>query len=234
MAPKPDTRTQPRTPLSRERVLAAAIRLADEGGIESLSMRKLARALGVEAMSLYNHVANKGDLVDAITDLVVSEIELPAASEEWDVAVRGCAISAYETFMRHPWACSLVMSPTRARAFPVPRIRYIEWLLRCLREAGFSPELTYHAYHALDSHILGFTLWHLGHAAGAKDIAGEQDFADFATGLVEELRADGYPYLAEHAEQHIEGVEGGREFEFGLDLILDGLKRARAAAAGAA
>jgi AcrR family transcriptional regulator len=234
MAPKPDTRPQPRTPLSRERVLAAAIRLADEGGIESLSMRKLARALGVEAMSLYNHVANKGDLVDAITDLVVSEIELPAAGEEWDIAVRTCAISAYETFMRHPWACSLVMSPTRARAVPVPRIRYIEWLLRCLREAGFSPELTYHAYHALDSHILGFTLWHLGHSAGAKDIAGEQDFADFATALVEELRADGYPYLAEHAEQHIAGVEGEREFEFGLDLILDGLKRARAAAAGAA
>jgi len=117
---------------------------------------------------------------------------------------------------------------------PVPRIRYIEWLLRCLREAGFSPELTYHAYHALDSHILGFTLWHLGHSAGAQDLAGEQDFADFATGLVEELRADGYPYLAEHAEQHIAGVEGEREFEFGLDLILDGLKQARAAAAGAA
>jgi AcrR family transcriptional regulator len=234
MAPKPDPPAQPRTPLSRERVLDAAIRLADEGGIESLSMRKLARELGVEAMSLYNHVANKGDLVDAITDLVVSEIELPAAGEEWEVAVRTCAISAYETFMRHPWACSLVMSPTRARAVPVPRIRYIEWLLRCLREAGFSPELTYHAYHALDSHILGFTLWHLGHSAGAKDIAGEQDFADFATGLVEELRADGYPYLAEHAEQHIAGVEGEREFEFGLDLILDGLKRARAASAGAA
>jgi AcrR family transcriptional regulator len=234
MAPKPDQPTQPRTPLSRERVLDAAIRLADEGGIESLSMRKLARALGVEAMSLYNHVANKRDLVDAITDLVVSEIELPAAGAEWDVAVRACAVSAYETFMRHPWACSLVMSPTRARAVPVPRIRYIEWLLRCLREAGFSPELTYHGYHALDSHILGFTLWHLGHSAGAKDIAGEQDFADFATGLVEELRADGYPYLAEHAEQHVAGVEGEREFEFGLDLILDGLKRAHAAAAGAA
>src|SRR5436190_10711218 len=150
------TQTEPRIPLSRERVLQAAIELADEGGIESLSMRKLARELGVEAMSLYNHVANKGDLVDAIADLVVSEIELPAAGEEWDVAVRTCAISAYETFMRHPWACGLVMSPTRARAVPAPRIRYIEWLLRCLREAGFSPELTYHAYHALDSHILGF------------------------------------------------------------------------------
>jgi AcrR family transcriptional regulator len=234
MASKPNASTKPRTPLSRERVLEAAIRLADEGGIESLSMRKLARELGVEAMSLYNHVANKDDLLDAITDLVVSEIELPQVSEEWDVAVRACAISAYEAFMRHPWACSLVMSPTRTRTVPAARVRYIEWLLRCLREAGFSPGLAYHGYHALDSHILGFTLWHLGHTAGAKDLAGEQDFAEFATGLVEELRAEGYPYLAEHAEQHIAGVEGEGEFEFGLDLILDGLKRARAAAAGAA
>jgi len=93
-----------------------------------------------------------------------------------------------------------------------PRVRYIEWLLGRLREAGFSPELTYHAYHALDSHILGFTLWHLGHSAAAKDIAGEQDFADFAATLLEELRADGYPYLAEHAEQHLVGVEDEREF----------------------
>src|SRR5437899_10425899 len=115
MALNAHSRSQSRVPLSRERVLEAAIRLADEGGIESLSMRKLARALGVEAMSLYNHVANKGDLVDAISDLVVSEIELPAGAEAWDVAIRRSAISAHETFMRHPWACSLVMSPTRTR-----------------------------------------------------------------------------------------------------------------------
>jgi AcrR family transcriptional regulator len=233
MAPNSDTRSQPRLPLSRERVLDAAIRLADEGGLESLSMRKLARELGVEAMSLYNHVANKGDLVDAIADLAVSEIELPEATGAWDVAVRRCAISAYEAFMRHPWACSLVMSPTSARAAREPRLRYIEWLLGRFREAGFSAELTYHAYHAVDSHILGFTLWHLGHSAGAKDIVGDQDFADFAVGLVAELRADGYPHLAEHAEQHVAGVENEREFEFVLDLILDGLKRARDAAAGA-
>src|SRR5438552_19084265 len=101
-----------RTPLSRKRVLDAAIRLADEGGIESLPMRKLARALGVEAMSLYNHVANKGDLVDAIVDLVVGEIELPSNSDDWEAAIRTCAISAHDAFLRHPWACGLVMSPT--------------------------------------------------------------------------------------------------------------------------
>src|SRR5215210_637720 len=111
MAPDAQPRSRARTPLSRERVLQAAIRLADEGGIESLTMRKLAQALGVEAMSLYNHVANKGDLVESIVGLVVSEIELPA-TEDWDVAIRKCAISANETFLRHPWACSLVMAPT--------------------------------------------------------------------------------------------------------------------------
>src|SRR5215208_2263294 len=155
---------RPREPLSRERVLDAALRLADESGIDSLSMRKLAAELGVEAMSLYNHVANKGDLFDAIVDRVVSEIELPDDGA-WDEAVRRCAVSAHAAFLRHPWACSLVLSPSRMpdpRAKPA-RLVYMEWLLRRLRDAGFSPALTYHAYHALDSHIVGFTLWELGH-----------------------------------------------------------------------
>lgn len=211
-------------------MLHAAIRLADEGGIESLTMRRLARELGVEAMSLYNHVANKGDLVDAMVDLVVSEIELPATSDAWDVAVRECAISAHEVLLRHPWSCSLVMSTTSTRIARNARVRYMEWLLGRLREAGFSAELTYHAYHALDSHILGFTLWELGHSGAANAIRGDKDLADFAASFVRELRAADYPYLAEHAEQHVAalGDEGTSEFEFGLDLILDGLERARA------
>ena len=217
----------PREPLSRQRVLDAAVRLADDGGIESLTMRKLARALGVEAMSLYNHVAGKGDLVGAIVDLVVGEIELPESDEEWDVAIRKCAVSAHEVLLRHPWACSLVISPTGTGTVHTARIRYMEWLLWRLREAGFTPELSYHAYHALDSHILGFTLWELGHAAGAKAIAGDQELADFAAGFISELRAGGYPYLAAHAEQHLAPPSGKSEFEFGLDLILEGLKRAR-------
>jgi AcrR family transcriptional regulator len=229
-----DSSSEHRVPLNRERVLHAAIRLADEGGIESLSMRKLARELGVEAMSLYNHVANKGDLVDGIVDLVVSEIALPSDAADWEAAIRECAISAHEAFLRHPWACSLVMSPTTARGARVPRLRYMEWLLRRLRDAGFSPELTYHAYHALDGHILGFTLWQLGHSAAALEIGGAQDFADFAGKLLQELRAGDYPNLAEHVEQHITATGDGdgdgeseSEFEFGLSLILDGLKRAR-------
>src|SRR5438874_142764 len=112
-----------RVPLSRERILEAAIDVADEGGIESLTMRKLARTLGVEAMSLYNHVANKGDLVDAIVDLVVGEVELPESADAWETSVRTCAIAAHEAFVWHPGACSLVMSPTSTRALPMARLR---------------------------------------------------------------------------------------------------------------
>ena len=226
-----DQTAQPRVPLNRERVLAAALRLADEGGIESLSMRKLARELGVEAMSLYNHVANKRDLVDGITDLALSEIELPVA-DDWDVAIRQFAISAHEALIRHSWACSLVMSPSSPRIAGNPRLRHMDWLLRRLREAGFSPGLTYSAYHALDSHILGFTMWELGHSAGARTLRGDQDFQAFADAVLRELRAGDYPDLAAHAEQHFAetGDGGTREFEFALDLILDGLRNARARA----
>jgi AcrR family transcriptional regulator len=210
-------------------VLEAAISLADEHGIESLTMRKLARELGVEAMSLYNHVANKGDLVDGIVDLVLDEMEPPSDVEDWDVAIRRSAVSAHETLLRHPWACSLVMSPRNFRVSGSPRVRYMEGLLRRLREAGFSADLTYHAYHALDSHILGFTMWQLSHMAEARRLAEDKDFADFAARLVQELRGHDLPHLAEHAEQHLAAPkdDGARQFEFGLDLILDGLERTR-------
>jgi AcrR family transcriptional regulator len=219
-------------PLTRETVLQAALRLADDSGIESLSMRKLARELGVEAMSLYNHVTNKDDLVDGIVDLALQEIELPSGKQEWDAAIRACAISAHETFLRHPWACSLVMSSGQRPLLDAPRIRYMEWLLGRLRDAGFSAELTYDAYHALDSHILGFTLWQLGHAAGVRTFTGDGDLAEVVAGFIRELRARGYDHLAEHAEQHVAAPpgDGARQFEFGLDLILDGLRRARARA----
>lgn len=218
-------------PLSREKILQTALRLADEGGIESLSMRKLARELGVEAMSLYNHVANKDDLVDGIVDLALREIELPEDDEAWDVAVRKCAVSAHEAFLRHPWACSLVMSSRQGRRplLESPRVHYMEWLLGRLRGAGFSADVTYHAYHALDSHILGFTLWQLGHSYGLRDLAGDRDVAEVLAGFMRELRAAGYKHLIEHAEQHLTAPsdDGARQFAFGLDLILDGLERAR-------
>jgi AcrR family transcriptional regulator len=218
-----------RSRLSRDRVLRAAVELADQGGIESLSMRRLAKELSVEAMSLYNHVANKGDLVDGMVDAVFDEIELPSGPEEWDVAIRQCAVSAHEAFLRHPWACTLVIAPTMSGGWRSARMEYMEWLLGRLREAGFSAELTYHAYHTLDSHILGFTLWQLGHSEAAKAISSAHERPDFLTNLLRELRAGGYPYLAEHGEQHLAAPkdDGAREFEFGLDLILEGLERLR-------
>jgi AcrR family transcriptional regulator len=212
-----------RVPLSRERVLDAAIELADRGGLEAVTMRKLAQALGVEAMSLYNHVANKDDLVDATVERVVSEIELPSDGDDWEAAIRRCATSAHDAFRRHPWACVPAMGPGSMPTEPSARMRYMEWLLATLREAGFSPEHAYHAYHALDSHILGFTLWELGHSMPAGE-----NLEDLAAKFLPMLPPDEFPYLLEHAQQHLNPpADRVDEFEYGLDLILEGLKRAR-------
>jgi AcrR family transcriptional regulator len=197
--------------------------LADEGGIGALTMRSLGRALGVEAMSLYNHVANKDAVLDGIVGLVLAEFQLPPAGEDWDVAIRKCAVSAHEALLRHPWACPLVMELTSGPAARAARMRYIDALLGRLHEAGFSPELRYHAYHALDSHVLGFTLWQIGHKFASQG-------GGLVTELVRELSSGGYPHLAEHAGHHAEfGDDQG--FEFGLDLVLDGLKTALAPSA---
>ena len=208
-----------RAPLNRDRVLRAAITLVDQDGIESLSMRKLGQALGVEAMSLYNHVASKDEILDGIADHVLSEIDLPATNADWEEAIWRCGISAHDTLAAHPWACTLIMSIPRL--LPA-RLRYIDAVLGCLREAGFSPAAAYHGYHALDSHILGFTLWEAGHAVS-------EDNAADVMAYVPRLAQDGYPYLAEHAAQHLAGIgpEEEGEFEFGLRLIVDGLKRMR-------
>jgi AcrR family transcriptional regulator len=223
-------RSRTRKPLSKERVLAQAIALADESGIESLSMRKLGQALGVEAMSLYNHVANKNELVTAMVDSVIEQFELPDDEPKWDAAIRRCAVSAHDVLIEHPWACSLALVPSDVRTIGGPRIRYMEWLLRRLREGGLSAELTYSAYHTIDSHIFGFTLWQLGHADAARMMAGPEgeDMQAWATRLLAQMRPD-YPYLAEHGEQHLaEGSRSGREeYEFGLDLILEGLRKRR-------
>src|SRR6266508_610891 len=212
------TRTQPRLPLSRERILQAALELVDEGGIESLTMRKLGQALGFEAMSLYNHVANKNDVLDGILDLVLDESEPPSPAGDWDVAMRTSAISVHEALRRHPWSCTLLMSPRHARP---ARVRYMDLLLGRLREAGFSAETTYTAYHVLDGHIFGFSLWETSHSYTAEETA------DLAAAFARTITADEYPHLHEHARQHF--AEGPHRevsaFEFGLDLILDGLRK---------
>jgi len=207
--------------LSRERILSAAIALADEGGIEGLSMRKLGQELGVEAMSLYNHVANKDDIGDGIVEMVLAEIEEPSAEGDWKTEIRRTAISSHEAFLRHRWACSLMMH--RPKASPV-RMRWMEAVLRTLREAGFSADMTHHAYHALDSHITGFTLWQVNMPFETK-----AELVDLAEVFLREIPADEYPYVIEHAEQHLapSSPDGATEFEFGLDLILDGLERLR-------
>jgi AcrR family transcriptional regulator len=206
-------------PLTRERVLRAAITLADEGGIGALSMRKLAQELGVRAMSLYNHVANKADILDGIVDLVASEMDPPPDGVDWKTSMRRSAISTHEVLMRHPWAASLWMSPGKVSP---ARLRYGDAMLRSLREGGFSEDLTYHAFHALQSHVLGFTLYLLNFRFGGEELK------EMAARFLRDFPADEYPYLAEHIEQHMEpSDERQGTFEFGLDLVLDGLERLR-------
>ena len=148
----------PRTPLSKERVLRAAVALADERGAAELTMRKLAKELGVEAMSLYNHVANKDEILAGILDLVASEFELPSEAGDWKTAMRRHAISSRDALLRHRWATSLWMS---AQGGGTARLRNGDWMLRTLREAGFSRDLIYHAFHILESYILGYTMQQL-------------------------------------------------------------------------
>jgi AcrR family transcriptional regulator len=212
---------EPRTPLTRGRVLQAALRLADSSGIEALSMRRLGQELGVEAMSLYNHVANKDDIRAGIVELVLQEVEVPADETDWKAAIRQTALSSHDVFLRHPWACSLMMRVDRPMP---PRMRWMDSVLRLLREAGFSADLTHHAYHALDSHITGFTLWQV-----SLPFETREELVGMAEDFLRSFPVDDYPYVVEHIHQHLtESGAGERSaFEFGLDLILDGLERAR-------
>jgi len=211
--------------LSRDRVLRAAIDLADERGIESLTMRRLAQELGVEAMTLYYHVANKEEIVNGIVDIVVGEFELPPpgpdVGADWKAAVRTTAISAHEVLLRHPWAASLVLSSSGVSE---ARLRYMNSLLGSLRRAGFSAEMTDHAYHVLESHIMGFTLWVVG-----MDLGTDEDLKGLAAEFLRQLPREELPHLAEHIEQHLKPRDPADEgaFVFGLDLILDGLDRIR-------
>ncbi len=221
MATRPQTTPEPRAPLSRERVLQAAVRLADESGIDALSMRRLGQELGVEAMSLYNHVTNKDDLHKGIVELVLSEIESPRDGGDWKDEIRRTAISSYQAFVRHRWACGLMM---RGPSVSPVRMEWMEAVLRTLRTAGFSADLTHHAYHALDSHITGFTLWIV-----SMPFETHEDLVDLAEGFLPTVSSEKFPYFVEHAEQHLlpPDPDEKSEFEFGLDLILDGLERLR-------
>lgn len=224
MGPRSNPAIEPRSPLSRERVLRAAVALADGSGTGSLSMRKLGDALGVEAMSLYNHVANKGDLLDGMVDFVFSEIDLPAAGADWKTAMRQRAISAREVLSRHPWAIGLMES----RTSPGPAtLRHHDAVIGSLRRGGFSIEMAAHAYSVLDSYVYGFAL-----QEASLPFENAEETADVAEMIFKGLPTDEYPYLTELTVEHVlqPGYDYGNEYGFGLDLILDGLERARGAA----
>jgi AcrR family transcriptional regulator len=207
-------------------VVRAALELADERGIDALSMRELGRRLGVEAMSLYNHVRNKDDVLDAMVDLVVREIDLPSGESDWREAMRGRAVSAREVFARHPWASALIDS--RQSSGP-ERLRYLEWMLATLRRAGFSVELALRALSAIDSYVYGFGRQQLNSSAGRGD-AGPEEMAE---AFLPAIPAAEFPCLVEVTEHTLRsGYDERADFEFGLGLILDGLERARGAAQG--
>src|SRR2546428_11931129 len=225
MATRARQEAKRRAALTRERILRAAIRLADRDGIESLSMRKLGHELGVEAMSLYNHVRNKGDMLDGMVDVVFSEIEPPANGEEWQIAMRKRAISARQALLRHPWAIGLMES----RATPGPAtLRHHDAVLGSLRAAGFSIDMAAHAYSILDGYIYGFTLTEL--TLPFSNSEGSAGVAEIAGNILEGFRPNEYPHLAEMAVDRAmkPGYNYGDEFEFGLDLILDGIMRVNA------
>jgi AcrR family transcriptional regulator len=219
MAKTRDSNPIPQLPLSRERVLEAALRLADEAGIEALSMRKLAEILGVKAMSLYNHVTNKDDLIDGIVDLVVSEIELPDLTVEWKTAMRQRSRSAHEVLLRHPWATMPIVS--RVNVGPA-MLRYVDATLGCLHAAGFSLEVADHAWNAIDSHIYGFTLQELNFPFEPSE------YAEAAKMGLPLIPAAQYPHMNSLTHRVIDGsYDGLHDFDFGLDLILNGLERLR-------
>jgi len=215
LAPKTGTNGERRAPLNRERVLRTAIALADESGIESLTMRRLGQALGVEAMSLYNHVANKDDILNGIVDLIVSDIEVPPSGTGWREAMRHRSISAHEVLLAHPWSALLIMS--RFNIGP-GMTRYLNETMGRLREGGFSVVGVLDAWHTLDSHLYGFTLQELSLPFGREEVP------TVSADVLGTLAADEFPHVVEVIT---EVMRTGRteDFEFGLDLVLDGLER---------
>jgi AcrR family transcriptional regulator len=210
-------RPEGRLPLSRERVLRGAVGVADAGGIGALTMRSLARELGVKPMSVYYYVAGKDEILDGIVDLVFSEIDLPSPGGDWQSQMRRRAVSARRALRRHPWAIGLMES----RANPGPAtLRHHEATLTTLRRAGFSVAMTAHAYALLDSYIYGFALQEAALPFNPQTVTE-------ATEAITEQFAGEYPHLAEMATEHIlrPGYDFGAEFEIGLTVILDALTR---------
>ena len=208
-----------RAPLSRERVLRCAAAVADAGGLAGLTMRSLAKELGVKPMSVYHHVANKDEILDGIVDLVFSEIDLPSADGDWRSEMRRRAVSARQVLRCHPWATVLLES----RTTPGPAtLRHHDATIGTLRAAGFTVEMSAHAYSLLNSYLYGFAL-----QEAALPFTGPDTFADVAAPIMQHFSADDYPHLVEVATEYMlkPGYDFGDEFEFGLTVILDALTR---------
>ena len=216
---------QPRTPLSKARVLDTAVALADEGGVDALSMRRIAQALGVVPMALYKHVANKNELLDGLIDAVIGEIDPPAVGVGWKTAIRRRVLSARRMLLRHPWAPRVIESRMKERATPTLAVmEYLDSMMGIFRAGGFSIDLTHHAVHVMGCRLLGFSqeLFEVG--------SGRDPEPDMPPS---EEMAERFPHIAElmTAVAHDEGSVVGSgcddqfEFEFALDLMLDGLDR---------
>ena len=215
---------EPRTPLTRERVLRAAVELADRGGIDALSMRRLGQELGVEAMALYRHVQNKDGLLDGAVDAVVGEIAILPLGDAWTATVRAQVLAARDVMLRHPWAPRVIVErPTLGPAI----LRYLETFMATLERGGFSLELAHHALHVMGSRVLGFTQDPFDDSPETRP--DPETAAAFARTMAIE-----YPQVAKLAmavthDGGLGGCDDDVEFAFGLDLILDGLERHRAA-----
>lgn len=210
-----------RVALSRERVLRCALDLADESGIAALTIRSLAERMGTKAMSLYHYVANKDEILDGIVDLVFSEIAAPSPEGDWRDEMQRRGHDVRGALTRHPWAVGLLES----RTSPGPAtLRHHEATLATLRAAGFSVQMTAHAYALLDSYIYGFAL-----QEAALPFTGRDTAAEVTAPIVERFSSGQYPHMVEIATEHVlkPGYDFGDEFDFGLNLILDGLGRLR-------
>lgn len=219
MAVQTDQSIEPRRPWTRAQVLRAAIDLADQGGIESLSMRRLSQHLGGATMSLYNHVSNKDDLLDGMIDILFSEIDLSAGDGDWKSAMRGRASSVRTVMTRHPWAIGLMES----RKTPGPAtLRHHDAVIGRLLDAGFSMPLVAHAISAIDSYIYGFAQQERSLAFGTPD-----NTSELAKAFLQQFPTAEYPHLARLTIEHVlqPGYDYGDEYEFGLNLILDGLEK---------
>jgi AcrR family transcriptional regulator len=211
---------QKKTRLNRAKVLEAAVDLADEIGLEALTIRRLADELGVGAMTIYHHIASKEEIIDGMVENVFTEIELPPTDTDWKTAMRQRCISARQVLNRHPWAAPLLES----RTVPGPAsLKHHESVLACLRGGGLSLQTAAHAYAILDSFVYGFAF-----EEATLPASGGEGFAEVAEQMAAHFPADVYPHLAELTFDHVlqPGYNFGDSFEFGLNLILDGLDRA--------